>query len=78
MENTKIPFFARYLEDQSLTVKSGVKSGIICAAKYRSRRSLSINEQLVSTIKPVTMKYPSDDDEAVTLKFPSDSDETSE
>lgn len=52
---SKQPFFARYLEGQTLKVQTGLRAG----APY------------------VTLKYPSDKDEAnsVTLKYPSDDDE---
>jgi hypothetical protein len=54
MDEKKVPFFARFLEDQGLPkVKSNVKGGRgTTTLKYPSDRD-----------EYVTMKYPSDDDE---------------
>lgn len=55
----KVPFFAKFLEEQ-LDEKASVKGGKITSPKL----------DLV-----FTMKYPSDGDEHVTMKYPSDNDE---
>ncbi|MDZ8263210.1 microviridin/marinostatin family tricyclic proteinase inhibitor [Nostoc sp. ChiQUE01b] len=77
-----VPFFARFLEGQSIEDLSDQESKAILGGCNNVTNKE--NDELVQTLKypsdqedgAVTKKYPSDSDEyAVTEKYPSDSDE---
>ena len=64
------PFFARYLEAQELESVAGGKP-------YYTMKHPSDDDE-GEIMKKVTLKYPSDGDDAVTCKYPSDDDEGGE
>ncbi|MEM9919773.1 MAG: microviridin/marinostatin family tricyclic proteinase inhibitor [Bacteroidota bacterium] len=59
MKKVKKPFFAQLLESQRIEAPQNVKGGNGAKGKGPS----------------MTLKYPSDFDEATTMKYPSDNDE---
>ncbi|MBX9253669.1 microviridin/marinostatin family tricyclic proteinase inhibitor [Desmonostoc muscorum CCALA 125] len=75
-----VPFFARFLEGQSFEDLSDEESEAISGGKLGVTKKKG--DDLVQTLKypsdnedAVTKKYPSDADEVVTLKYPSDGDD---
>ncbi|MEH1804317.1 microviridin/marinostatin family tricyclic proteinase inhibitor [Nostoc sp.] len=80
-----VPFFARFLEGQSLEDLSDEDSKAIIGGGCNNATKKN-KDELVQTLKfpsdqedgAVTKKYPSDSDEyAVTQKYPSDGDDSS-
>ncbi|MDM9586331.1 MULTISPECIES: microviridin/marinostatin family tricyclic proteinase inhibitor [unclassified Nostoc] len=85
LNSQAVPFFARFLEGQSLEDLSDEDSKAIIGGKCNNATNKN-KDELVTTLKfpsdqedgAVTKKYPSDSDEfAVTQKFPSDGDDSS-
>ncbi|MDZ8087502.1 MAG: microviridin/marinostatin family tricyclic proteinase inhibitor [Nostoc sp. DedQUE12b] len=86
LNSQAVPFFARFLEGQSLEDLSDEDSKAIIGGKCNNATNKN-KDELVTTLKfpsdeedvtSVTKKYPSDSDEfAVTQKFPSDGDDDS-
>lgn len=85
LNSQAVPFFARFLEGQSLEDLSEQESEVIIGGTCGVTNKK--NDQLVQTLKYpsdqedggiTTKKYPSDSDEyAVTQKYPSDGDDSS-
>ena len=67
----KVPFFAKFLENQ-LNEGESVHGGKITKP---SLDTVFTKKYPSDDDEPVTLKYPSDNDEHVTLKYPSDNDE---
>jgi hypothetical protein len=86
LNSQAVPFFARFLEGQSLEDLSDEDSKAIIGGKCNNATNKNKHE-LVTTLKSpsdqedatsVTKKHPSDSDEyAVTQKYPSDGEDSS-
>ncbi|MDZ8068191.1 MAG: microviridin/marinostatin family tricyclic proteinase inhibitor [Nostoc sp. DedQUE08] len=85
LNSQAVPFFARFLEGQSLEDLSEEESKAIIGGKCNNATNKN-KDELVTTLKSpsdqedgvVTKKYPSDSDElAVTQKHPSDGEDSS-
>ncbi|MEH2171656.1 microviridin/marinostatin family tricyclic proteinase inhibitor [Nostoc sp.] len=85
LNSQAVPFFARFLEGQSLEDLSDEDSKAIIGGKCNNATNKNKDEIVVTTLKfpsdqedgAVTKKYPSDSDDAVTQKYPSDGDDDS-
>ncbi|WP_445628607.1 microviridin/marinostatin family tricyclic proteinase inhibitor [Nostoc sp. DSM 114167] len=86
LNSQAVPFFARFLEGQSLEDLSDEDSKAIIGGKCNNATNKK-DDEIVTTLKypsdqedgaVTTKKYPSDSDEyAVTQKYPSDGDDSS-
>jgi hypothetical protein len=75
---SKKPFFAKFLENQIQVTGGAVTGGGLDQAitlRYPSDKEDATLKYPSDNEDPVTLKYPSDEEEAVTLKAPSDNDE---